>query len=631
MRRNKQTELHALLSEYGYTSVVATNCDQDYTRYLRPGDRVSTTTVIESISEEKATALGIGYFINTRDVFRDQHGEEVGWMTFRVLKFKPAPAAGRRPRRATGGARAAAAAAHAPPSSATTTAGGGRASRAASCSIQRCKACGALRHPPRADVRRVPVDRVGRRSGRRARARSTATPCSTTRSSPATSIRSSCAVIELDEGTRIVSNLVGCAPADVRIGMPRAARDRDRRRRDDAAVLPAGGAEPTAMDFRFSDEQTTVRDLARGILEKEVTPERLKRLEADGAALDRALWSTLADAGLLGLAVPAEHGGMGFGLPELCVLLAGARARRGAGAGARRRWCSAACHRARRQRRAAPRLARARSPPARRSSTGAFVDARSPIRAPRAHASATARLDRSTARSASSPRPTSRRRVLVPAATGDGVGIFLVDPKASGVTLARPGARRAASRSSTSTLAGVRVDDRRPPRRRRAATAPRAAARTEACALVALAATQVGVSERALEMTSAYVRERVQFGVPIGSFQAVQHRARRLLHRPRGDALGDVARGLAPRAAGCPPRARAPVAKFWAAEGGARIAAAAQHLHGGIGVDVDYPIHRYFLAVEGARARARRRDAAARAPRPRPGRARGRRHGRSMT
>ena len=38
------------------------------------------------------------------------------------------------------------------------------------------------------------------------------------------------------------------------------------------------------------------------------------------------------------------------------------------------------------------------------------------------------------------------------------------------------------------------------------------------------------------------------------------------------------------------------VAKFWAAEGGARIAAAAQHLHGGVGVDVDYPVHRYFLA-----------------------------------
>jgi len=87
---DKQTELHALLSSQGFTGVVATNCEQGYTRYLRPGDRISATTVIEAISEEKATALGIGYFINTRDVFRNQDGEEVGWQTFRVLKFKPA-------------------------------------------------------------------------------------------------------------------------------------------------------------------------------------------------------------------------------------------------------------------------------------------------------------------------------------------------------------------------------------------------------------------------------------------------------------------------------------------------------------------------------------------------------------
>ena len=86
---DKQLELHTLLTEYGYPSVVATNTEQGYTRYLRPGDRISTTTVIESISEQKSTALGIGYFINTRDTIRDQNGEEVGWITFRVLKFKP--------------------------------------------------------------------------------------------------------------------------------------------------------------------------------------------------------------------------------------------------------------------------------------------------------------------------------------------------------------------------------------------------------------------------------------------------------------------------------------------------------------------------------------------------------------
>ena len=86
---NKQRELHAFFDEHGYTGVVATNTEQEYTRYLRPGDQVTANTTIESISEEKATALGIGHFIVTRTIFRDQDGEEVGWMTFRVLKFKP--------------------------------------------------------------------------------------------------------------------------------------------------------------------------------------------------------------------------------------------------------------------------------------------------------------------------------------------------------------------------------------------------------------------------------------------------------------------------------------------------------------------------------------------------------------
>jgi alkylation response protein AidB-like acyl-CoA dehydrogenase len=105
---------------------------------------------------------------------------------------------------------------------------------------------------------------------------------------------------------------------------------------------------------------------------------------------------------------------------------------------------------------------------------------------------------------------------------------------------------------------------------------------------------QLGVSEKALEMTARYVRERVQFGVPIGSFQAVQHRLADCyidLESMRWTAWRAVER----IAAGLPSTRETAVAKFWCAEGGARIAAACQHLHGGIGVDLDYPIHRYFL------------------------------------
>jgi alkylation response protein AidB-like acyl-CoA dehydrogenase len=90
------------------------------------------------------------------------------------------------------------------------------------------------------------------------------------------------------------------------------------------------------------------------------------------------------------------------------------------------------------------------------------------------------------------------------------------------------------------------------------------------------------------------VKERVQFGVPIGSFQAVQQR--------EADGFIDLEamrwtlwQAAWRLASGLPAEREAAVAKFWAAEGGSRIANASLHLHGGLGSDVDYPIHRYFL------------------------------------
>jgi alkylation response protein AidB-like acyl-CoA dehydrogenase len=113
-------------------------------------------------------------------------------------------------------------------------------------------------------------------------------------------------------------------------------------------------------------------------------------------------------------------------------------------------------------------------------------------------------------------------------------------------------------------------------------------------ALTALAALQAGVSDRALAITADYVKERVQFGVPIGSFQAVQHRV--------ADGFIDLEamrwtlwRAAWRLAEGLPAERDAAVAAYWAAEGGSRIANAGLHLHGGLGADVDYPIHRHFL------------------------------------
>ncbi|MEV8317963.1 OB-fold domain-containing protein [Streptomyces sp. NPDC059900] len=92
-------ELFALLDGAGYTSVVATDCEQEYLRVLRPGDEITFDAVIESVSERKTTKLGTGHFVTTRMDVR-AGGEPAGIHRFRILKYAPARAKprGKRPR-----------------------------------------------------------------------------------------------------------------------------------------------------------------------------------------------------------------------------------------------------------------------------------------------------------------------------------------------------------------------------------------------------------------------------------------------------------------------------------------------------------------------------------------------------
>ena len=103
----------------------------------------------------------------------------------------------------------------------------------------------------------------------------------------------------------------------------------------------------------------------------------------------------------------------------------------------------------------------------------------------------------------------------------------------------------------------------------------------------------VGVMQQALAMTAEYTSKRIQFGRPIGSFQAVQHRLADMLTDTEG------ARWLSYQAVsllskGCPAIREVAVAKAWTSEACQRVAYAAQHLHGGIGMDLDYDLHFYF-------------------------------------
>lgn len=87
---DRSADLRALLDAHGFTSVVATDCEQHYGRYLRPGDLLSVDAVIESVSDRKQTAPGEGHFVTTRQTYRDRDGEVVATMRFRILKFRPA-------------------------------------------------------------------------------------------------------------------------------------------------------------------------------------------------------------------------------------------------------------------------------------------------------------------------------------------------------------------------------------------------------------------------------------------------------------------------------------------------------------------------------------------------------------
>lgn len=88
-RSEAYEELFTLLDGAGYTSVVATDCEQEYLRPLRPGDRITFDAVIESVSERKTTKLGTGHFVTTRmDIRAD--GEPAGTHRFRILKYRPA-------------------------------------------------------------------------------------------------------------------------------------------------------------------------------------------------------------------------------------------------------------------------------------------------------------------------------------------------------------------------------------------------------------------------------------------------------------------------------------------------------------------------------------------------------------
>ena len=180
---------------------------------------------------------------------------------------------------------------------------------------------------------------------------------------------------------------------------------------------------------------------------------------------------------------------------------------------------------------------------------------------------------------------------LVPAASPDGVLVFLIP--ASEVTV-QPQQLTDFAEAGRVVLDGVVLDDDQVLGPGRGAEVARWLV---ARATVGLCAVQAGVIERALELTAEYARSREQFGRPIGSFQAVTQRL--------ADAYIDAEavrltmwQAAWLLASGSAAAAEVATAKFWAAEAGHRMAHTAVHVHGGLGIDVTYPVHRYFTAAK---------------------------------
>jgi 3-oxocholest-4-en-26-oyl-CoA dehydrogenase beta subunit len=343
------------------------------------------------------------------------------------------------------------------------------------------------------------------------------------------------------------------------------------------------------MDFTFTEEQETISKLARELFERRAAPERLTELEAGDSRYDAALWKELAAVDLLGTALPESVGGTGGGFMELGVLLAEVG------------WSVAPVP-------AYPTLLLGADPIARygtpeqqqRFLPGVIEGTRiltaglqEPGRSDPTNPAAAARRDGPSWRLDGAkelvPAAQLADTVLIPASTEDGaVGLFLLATDTQGVDV-RPVATTSREPHADLFLDGAIVS---------------AADRLEGTgdlvsslvtrALVGLCAIQLGVSDRALRMAAEYTTGREQFGRPIGSFQAVQQRM--------ADGFIDVEaiRWTTWHAAwliaqGRPADRAARIAKFWAAEAGARVAATSQHVHGGIGIDITYPLHRYFL------------------------------------
>jgi alkylation response protein AidB-like acyl-CoA dehydrogenase len=345
------------------------------------------------------------------------------------------------------------------------------------------------------------------------------------------------------------------------------------------------------MDFSLTDEQRAIADLAAQILTDRCALGRLKAIEASDDGYDRELWADFARAGLLGAVLPAGVGGSGASFIDLCLLLE-QQGRRVAPIPLLAAIVSASMPLARfgsleQQQRYLPGVVAGTT-----LLTAALSELGADSRAPATTAKPEGKRWRLDGVKVGVPIAAAAAAALVPARTPDGqIGVFLVDPKASGVSLARQDTMNW-ERQFRMELSNVVVD----PEALLGSISQGAEilnwivdrTTTGLCAIAS------GACQEAVRLTAEYASNRKQFDKPIAMFQAVGQRMadayidNEAVNLTMWQAASRLADDMSS------PKEIA-TAKYWAAEGGSRIGHAALHIHGGISIDIDYPIHRYFL------------------------------------
>jgi alkylation response protein AidB-like acyl-CoA dehydrogenase len=339
------------------------------------------------------------------------------------------------------------------------------------------------------------------------------------------------------------------------------------------------------MDFKTTEAADDLGGLVRTITESVCTPEHQRDLDRLEQRFDRDLWAKLVEADVLSAAAPESLGGGGFGVLEQTAVLTALG----------------------RQLAAVPYL---ESVVLAAGALAAFGsdELRTQWAAPAVAGEKilTVALDGEMgqgpvqATGDSGHRLTGTRTLvgfgpvadafLVPAETEAGTTVFLVTASDPGVTVT---ALDTTARGSIGLLEleGAEVD------------ASRVVGGSEVLdwltthAALGRSAYQLGVLERALELTSEYAREREQFDRPIGSFQAVSSRLADGYIDVKGLRL-TLTQAAWRLSEDLPADIDVDSAAFWAAEAGHRVAHTTVHVHGGVGIDMDHPVHRYFLAAK---------------------------------